>query len=151
MPARIRKIIFLAEDNAADVRLVEEALRRRNIPCIMAVYRDAQSAIVAVENYGTDSRPIPDLMLLDLNLPWGHGCDVLQAAAANPLLAAVPKAILSSFIGSPDEVERARSLGASSFILKPANFDQFMNDVGEDIKTLLERSRSAAAGRLPSS
>ena len=145
MPGQAHKIIFLAEDNAADVGLVEEALKRRGVSYTLTVYRDAQAAILAVEKCGTDSRPIPDLVLLDLNLPWGTGCDVLKAAASNPLLADVPKAILSSFIGSPGEMERARSLGASALIMKPANFDEFISEVGTQVAYLLQKDQGAAA------
>lgn len=145
MPRPTHKIIFLAEDNAADVGLVEEALKRHGIEYRLAVYRDAQAAILAVEKCGSGSRPVPDLVLLDLNLPWGTGCDVLSAAALNPVLADVPKAILSSFIGSTEEVDRARRLGASTFILKPANFEQFINEVGTQVALLLESGQRAAS------
>jgi CheY-like chemotaxis protein len=145
--------IFLAEDNAADVMLVKEALRRHSVECHLSAYPNAQAAILAAERCGTDGYPIPDLILLDLNLPWGHGCDVLEAAAKNPGLRSVPKAILSSFLGSPDEVERARKLGATSFIVKPATLERFLDDVGRQIANLLENadeppsdSRGAGAG-----
>lgn len=130
--------IFLAEDNAADVVLVREALERQSLTCSLTAYPDAQTAILAAERCGTSGHPVPDLMLLDLNLPWGHGCDVLEAAARNPALRAVRKAILSSFVGSPRDVERARGLGATSFIMKPSNLERFLDDVGKQIANLLE-------------
>ena len=78
--------IFLAEDNAADVLLVREALKRHSVSCELAVYPNAQAAILAAERCGLDGYPTPDLILVDLNLPWGHGCDVLEAAAKNPAI-----------------------------------------------------------------
>ena len=133
-PDRIVRI-FLAEDNATDVMLVEEALKRRNITCQLAVYPNARAAITAAELCGVNS-PIPDLILLDLNLPSGQGCDVLLAAASNPQLASVPKAILSSFMG-PAEVHRAQELGASGFIMKPVDREDFVVNVGAQIVDLL--------------
>lgn len=136
--------IFLAEDNAADVLLVREALKRHSVSCELAVYPNAQAAILAAERCGLDGYPTPDLILVDLNLPWGHGCDVLEAAAKNPALRSVRKAILSSFVGSPGDVERARGLGATRFIMKPANLEQFLDEVGRQIANLLESSDAAA-------
>jgi CheY-like chemotaxis protein len=117
--------------------LVKEALGRRSIECQLSVYPNAQLAILAAERCGLDGNPLPDLILLDLNLPWGHGLDVLQAAAKNPALRPVPKAIVSSFVGSSSDIEKARSLGATAFIAKPANLEQFLDYVGTEIGKLL--------------
>lgn len=136
--------IFLAEDNAADVLLVREALKRHCLGCELTAYPNAQAAILAAERFGQDGYPAPDLILVDLNLPWGHGCDVLEAAAKNPALHLVRKAVLSSFVGSPTDVERARTLGATAFIMKPANLEQFLDDVGRQIARLLESSDAAS-------
>jgi len=84
-PNLIRRI-FLAEDNVADVVLVREALEQQSLNCELTAYPNAQAAILAAERCGTDGYPVPDLMLVDLNLPCGHGCDVLEAAARNPAL-----------------------------------------------------------------
>src|SRR5215472_4553861 len=98
--------IFLVEDNLADVWLIEEALHRRAIDYVLEHYSNAEEAVNAVRRCGKDDRPIPDLLLLDYNLPRGDGRDVLTAAAENPNLAKVPKAVLSSFL-RPEEIERA--------------------------------------------
>jgi CheY-like chemotaxis protein len=136
--------IFLAEDNAADVILVREALERHSLSHELTVYPNAQAAILAAERCGMEGYPTPDLILVDFNLPWGHGCDVLEAAARNPALHSVRKAILSSFVGSPSDVERARMLGATGFIMKPANLEEFLDSVGRQIAHLLESSDAAA-------
>ena len=137
--------VFLAEDNVADVVLVREALERQSLNCELMVYPNAQAAILAAERCGVDGYPVPDLILVDLNLPWGHGCDVLEAAAKNPALNSVRKAILSSFVGSPTDVERARRLGATGFIMKPANLEEFLDYVGRQIAGLLESSDAASS------
>jgi len=124
--------------------LVREALERHSLNCELTAYPNAQAAILAAERCGMDGHPTPDLMLIDLNLPWGHGCDVLEAAAKNPALNSVRKAILSSFVGSPTDVERARSLGATGFIMKPSNLEEFLDNVGRQIAHLLESSDAAS-------
>jgi CheY-like chemotaxis protein len=139
--------IFFAEDNAADVMLVEEALKRRDVNYTLTAYPNAQAGILAAERCGLDGHPVPHLILIDLNLPWGHGCDVLEAAAKNPALKSVQKVILSSFVGSAGDVERARNLGATCFIMKPANLDRFLEEVGTQIARLLEpRDEAQSAG-----
>jgi CheY-like chemotaxis protein len=128
--------IFLAEDNAADVLLIEEALKRQNLTYEIVHYETAADAAQAVSVCGEGGTKIPDLLLLDYNLPGGQGLDILAAAAANPRLAGVPKAILSSFL-RPSELRQAQEMGIQCFIAKPANLMDFLKDVGEKVVELL--------------
>jgi chemotaxis family two-component system response regulator Rcp1 len=131
-PARI----FVAEDNNADVWLIEEALKRQSLAFQLDHHLTAAEAINAVKRCGIGESPIPDLLLLDYNLPGGQGIEILAAAAANPNLAGVPKAILSSFL-RPNELQDAIKMGASCFIAKPANLADFLRDVGTRVVDLL--------------
>lgn len=139
MSRRVR--IFLAEDNAADVWLIQEALTRQSLDCDIDNYTTAEDAISAVGRCGSGEVPVPDLILLDYNLPRGHGGEILAAAAANPNLAQVPKAILSSFV-QPHELEEMLRLGVSCFISKPAGLHDFLRDVGSRVNALLRRPLS---------
>jgi CheY-like chemotaxis protein len=135
--------IFLAEDNLADVLLIEEALKRQVLTFELDHYSTAEQAVDAAHTCGAEGGcPIPDLMLLDYNLPRGHGGDILAAAATNPRLAGVPKAILSSSL-RPAEMQDARRLGAIRFITKPANLADFFKEVGTAVAELLKGARSA--------
>lgn len=134
--SRVR--ILLAEDNAADVWLIQEALKRQSLDCEIDNYTTAEEAIDAIRRCGTEDGRLPDLILLDYNLPKGHGGEILAVAAANPSLTEVPKAILSSFL-QPQELATARDLGACCFIPKPANLHDFLRDVGTKITDLLKR------------
>jgi len=91
-----------------------------------------------VEKCGFGGSPIPNLILLDYNLPGGQGLEILAAAAANPNLTGVPKAILSSFL-RPNELTEAIKMGASCFIPKPANLRDFLRDVGAKVVDLLNQ------------
>ena len=144
----VPKRIFLAEDNPADVWLIEEALKRRSIDFQLDHYADAETAIEAVRNCGSGDSQLPDLMLLDYNLPRGHGADILAAAAENPKLASVPKAILTSSL-RPAELQQARELGAVCFITKPANLADFLREVGTTVAELLSGTRSQSASANP--
>jgi DNA-binding response OmpR family regulator len=129
--------IFLAEDNLGDVFLIEEALRRRSLMCEIDHYATAEEAIHAAELCGQTGAPVPDLMMLDYNLPRGNGSDILAVASRNPKLAAVPKVIVTSFL-QEDELAHALRLGASCLITKPVDFESFMQDVGAKIEELLQ-------------
>jgi chemotaxis family two-component system response regulator Rcp1 len=129
--------ILLAEDNNADVWLIEEALKRQSLAFQLDHHHTAAEAIDAVKKCGFNGSPIPQLLLLDYNLPGGQGLEILAAAAANPNLAATPKAILSSFL-RPDELQDALKMGASCFIAKPANLADFLREVGTTVVDLLK-------------
>src|SRR5690349_11802723 len=128
--------IFLAEDNLGDVFLIEEALRRQSLQCEIDHYATAEDAIHAAELCGTSGTPVPDLMMLDYNLPRGNGSDILSAAGRNAHLAGVPKVIVTSFLQA-DELAQALRLGANCLITKPVDFEAFMRDVGAKIAELL--------------
>jgi two-component system response regulator len=141
--------IFLAEDNLGDVLLIEEALRRQSLVCEIDHYATAEEAIRAAELCGEAGAPVPDLMMLDYNLPRGNGSDILSAASHNPRLARVPKVIVTSFLQA-EELAQAIALGASGLITKPVDFELFMSDVGSKIAELLQAgSESDATGSPP--
>ena len=136
--------IFLAEDNLGDVFLIEEALRRQALVCDIDHYATAEEAIHAAELCGKGGAPIPDLMMLDYNLPRGNGSDILAVASRNPKLKAVPKVIVTSFLQA-DELAHALELGASCLITKPVDFESFMRDVGAKVAELLHSGGKAQA------
>jgi two-component system, chemotaxis family, response regulator Rcp1 len=136
--------IFLAEDNLGDVLLIEEALRRQSLVCEIDHYATAEEAIDAAKLCGNAGAPVPDLMVLDYNLPRGSGTDILAAAGLNPALAAVPKVIVTSFLQA-QELAQALQLGASCWISKPVDFESFMRDVGAKIAELLRAGRIGEA------
>jgi chemotaxis family two-component system response regulator Rcp1 len=138
-------LILLAEDNQADVWLIEEALTRQSLAYRVAHYSTAAEAIDAVRKCGVGGSPVPQLLLLDYNLPGGQGLEILAAAAENRNLDGVPKAILSSFL-KPDELRAAIEMGASCFIAKPTNLADFLRDVGTRVVDLLENSSKTGRG-----
>jgi CheY-like chemotaxis protein len=127
--------VFLVEDNPADVWLIEECLRRRSIESAVEQHSTAEAAARALALFG-DAAAVPDLMLIDFNLPCGHGIGVLEAAAQNPALEMVPKAILTSFM-TPEESARAGALGVRVVVHKPSDLEGFMQVVGGAIQNLL--------------
>lgn len=131
--------ILLVEDNPGDVRLIQESLRLHNVEYQLTHVETADAAIRAVNDYGTDGKAVPDLILLDYNLPRGDAADILAAAAKNPALAGIPKAVISSSV-APIDRERAFELGADCFINKPPDLDEFLGEIGSKVSALLLRS-----------
>ncbi len=130
--------ILLVEDNPGDVRLIEESLRMYALDYKLHHYETAEEAILALDGCGSDGVQIPDLILLDYNVPRGDARDILAAALKNPALAATPRAVVTSSV-APKDREQALELGASCFIHKPQDLDSFLSEVGSKIIELLRR------------
>jgi CheY-like chemotaxis protein len=110
--------VLLVEDNPADVYLTELLLDRSEADYELLVARDGDEALQELGLNGTDRvRPLPDLILLDLNLPKIDGWEVLRRIKADPVAQIVPVVILSS-TSSSSEVNRCYELRANAFVRK---------------------------------
>src|SRR5947209_1763538 len=117
--------ILLIEDNPGDVVLVEESLRTVNLKYKLRHYSTADAALRAVQGYRPGAPEVPDVMLLDYNLPAGNAGDVLLAAVSNPALTKTRKAVLSSSV-SPADRDRILGSGCERLLFKPADLDEFL-------------------------
>ena len=113
--------ILLAEDNPADVYLIEEALREHKVPFRITVAEDGEAAMAMVASGEVQ----PDLILLDLNMPKRSGGEVLTHIRAQPHCRTTPVIVLTSS-DSPADREEALRLGATSYIRKPTGLDEFL-------------------------
>jgi two-component system, chemotaxis family, response regulator Rcp1 len=125
--------ILLAEDNPADVYLIEEALREHQVPFQITVAEDGEAAIAMIAAGDVH----PDLILLDLNMPKRSGGEVLTHLREQPHCRTTPVIVLTSS-DSPADREEALRLGATSYIRKPTGLDEFLQ-IGAAIKRLLGR------------
>ena len=132
-------IIVLVEDNPADVFLVRKALQEKGIKFELTCFDDGQKALSSLAEQG---RKVPDLILLDLNLPQTDGVDVLRQIRSMPKLADVPVAILTSS-ESPADMHRTALLGAARYIRKPSMLQDFLREVGSGVEEIL-RLRSGS-------
>jgi two-component system response regulator len=135
MAARQHRIL-LVEDNPGDVRLIQESLRVHRVEYHLVHVEKADDAIRTVNEYGSGGVEVPDLILLDYNLPRGDAVDVLSAVSRNPALAKVPKVVVTSSL-APKDREQALRLGAHCFINKPPDLEGFLREVGGTIASLL--------------
>jgi two-component system, chemotaxis family, response regulator Rcp1 len=118
--------ILVAEDNPADVRLIQEGFRDFEEPYQIHSVRDGAAAIRFLSRQGEYAdAPRPNLVLLDLNMPGMNGHEVLQWMRSDPSLETIPVIVLSSSVSHVD-VELAYRLRANSYLRKSQDLDQFM-------------------------
>ena len=129
MPIRIT----LIEDNPADVYLLEEALRTHGVVFEMDWIADGEQGLARLSNLGDGA--LPNLILLDLNLPKVDGKELLAAIRRIPALRDTPVAILTSS-DSPSDRRDTEALGADCYIKKPPTLDEFLA-IGRVIKDLV--------------
>jgi len=117
--------IALIEDNADDEALTLRALKKHGIANDIVVLRDGVEALAFLLS---PDKALPDLVLLDLNLPRIYGLEMLQRLRAEPRTELLPIVILTSSNEERDLLEGYR-LGANSYVRKPVDFIQFSEAV----------------------
>lgn len=140
--------ILLVEDNPADVYLFRMALTKAMLEFQLNVIEDGALAIEYIQQHEKDfERRIPDLAVLDLNLPKIEGLKILEALRKSQRLSMVPVVITTS---SSTEVERSKSqrLGVEKFLTKPADLEGFL-EMGTILKDILVETRKAALSPRP--
>jgi len=133
--------ILLLEDNPADVYLFREALKSAGLNFVLTVIENGADGLAFARRQGEYSQSsVPDLAVLDLNLPKRGGAAVLEAMRQNKDLERVPAFIMSS-TAAPREQARAEELGIQRFITKPPNLEDFLQ-IGQVVKEVLLKGRT---------
>jgi chemotaxis family two-component system response regulator Rcp1 len=121
--------ILLVEDNPADIKITQRALRESALPVDLLVVRDGQEAVDYLLRQGTHAHDegwrSPDLILLDLNLPRLTGRQVLERIRTTPNLRTVPVIVLTTSNRREDILEMYAA-GANTYIEKPQDFARFV-------------------------
>lgn len=126
----LNKPILLVEDNPMDVDLTLRAFKRRRVTNSVEVARDGEEALAWIPRWEA-GEPTPAVILLDLKLPRVDGLEVLRQLKSHPTLRVIPVVVLTTSAEHGD-VSTAYQLGANSYIVKPVEFEKFM-DVSEKI------------------
>ena len=120
--------ILLVEDNPADVKITQRALRESAFPVELLVVRDGEEAVEYLLRQGPHAGdPVwrsPDLILLDLNLPKLNGLQVLQRIRSTPQLHNVPVVVLTTSKRQED-IQQTYAAGANTYIQKPAEYPRY--------------------------
>lgn len=131
-------LLFLAEDNSGDVFLIREALREHAVECDLAVASDGAEAREYFTKIERQEAPVPDLVLLDLNLPKISGLELLRRIKNIPRCQATPVVVISSSDSPHDRLE-SQKLGAHSYIRKASVLEEYMA-LGGFIKSIMRPS-----------
>jgi hypothetical protein len=112
-----------------DVDLTQRAFRERKLANPIEVARDGEEALAYLNGW-EPSAPLPVVILLDLRLPRIDGIEVLRQIKAHPQFRTIPVVVLTSSAEDRD-IQAAYELGANSYIVKPVDFDKFLEVAGQ--------------------
>jgi two-component system response regulator len=125
--------ILLVEDNPTDAELTMRALKKKNLANNLVWVKDGVEAldfIFCKGQYVNRVNSAPKLILLDLKLPKIDGIEVLRTLKADAKTRTVPVVMLTSSNEERDIVE-SYQLGVNSYIVKPVDFDKFLEMVSQ--------------------
>ncbi len=124
-----QKIIFLVEDNKADVRLIQEALKNSSVSHQVVTVRNGVDAMAYLRREGEYAEALrPDLILLDLNLPRKDGREVLAEIKADPQLKRIPVVVLTTSRNEED-IAQSYELHVNCYITKSRNLSELFKIV----------------------
>ncbi|GEO07130.1 response regulator [Adhaeribacter aerolatus] len=119
------RIILIADDDAEDCMLIEEAVEENQIQNSLYFVPNGEELIDYLYNKGKFSNkekyPLPGLVLLDLNMPKKDGREVLKEMKADPVLRLIPVVVLTTSKAEED-ILKTLDLGANAYIVKPVTF-----------------------------
>lgn len=122
--------ILLVEDNPVDLDLTIRALKSQKLDNPILTARDGEEALAYIEKW-EKGEPRPVVILLDLKMPKVNGLEVLKVMKNHPQFKTIPIVVLTTSSETSD-VHTAYQLGANSYIVKPVDFEKFL-DVAKQI------------------
>jgi len=140
----------LVEDNAGDAYLFRKALEEASLNFTLTVIDDGYQALAFVRGEGEYAgNVVPDLVVLDLNLPKHGGVEVLKAIQQDRRFDRVPVVITSSS-PSPPRLTEGELLRVTRYIAKPPDLDEFLA-IGPVLKKVILEAKLRAPGDHPGS
>jgi two-component system, response regulator len=126
--------IVIVEDNANDAELMVRALKNNRLANSLIILEDGEQALDYIFCRGQyaekDLCTFPKVIFLDLKLPKVDGLEVLRQVKSNKETSKIPVVIVTSSKEDPD-IEAAYKLGANSYVVKPVNFDVFVETINQ--------------------
>lgn len=130
-PKEKRTIVIIAEDDPDDRLLIQDALKEATNQSLevhfvldgaemldylyrRGAYRDGQKS------------PVPELVLLDINMPKKSGLEVLEEIKKDPALRTIPVVLLTTS-RAPEHIARSYELGGAGFVTKPSSFTELVD------------------------
>ncbi|GAB3275741.1 response regulator [Larkinella harenae] len=122
--------ILVAEDDEEDRLLLDEAFMQNGLFDCGRFVEDGDQVMEYLQNcIGPDAiNPLPSLVIMDINMPLRNGLETLHAIRSDNQLKNIPVLILTS---SRQEVEKAYRMGANSYLVKPIQFNELIQMIGD--------------------
>lgn len=119
--------IMLVEDNKSDQVMVERALEDGRIACELSILNDGRQALEKLQEL-VELNQLPDLILMDINMPLMDGKQTLQAIRATPSLKHLPVVMLTTSNRDKDVLE-SYQLGVNAYLTKPVLDSSFIKTI----------------------
>ncbi|MFN2587300.1 MAG: ATP-binding protein [Actinomycetota bacterium] len=116
--------VLVVEDNPGDVLLMRQGLATWTEPTEVRVVSDGEEALSFLQRAGDGDDPLPDLVILDVNLPRVHGTEVLARMRSDPRLERIPVVVMSSSTYEADSVA-AYDAQTTCFVAKPMDVPDY--------------------------
>ncbi|MGE4313344.1 MAG: response regulator [Pseudobdellovibrionaceae bacterium] len=127
------RTILAIEDSPEDFEVLARALRKAEMQARIIHKTDGESGLAAlaqgVQATESDERILPDMILLDLNLPATDGFGVLERLKIDARFSSIPVIVLSTS-SNPTDIRKAYKLGANSYISKPQDLKGYIEMAG---------------------
>jgi CheY-like chemotaxis protein len=145
-------VILMAEDREDDILLIRRAFKMAYLNNPLQVVRNGEECIDYLSGVGKfanrDEFPLPDLLLLDLKMPRVDGFEVLSWLKQQSTLSSLRVIVVTSSESIRD-VNRAYQLGANSFLVKPSDFENYI-EMGKFLSSFwLRMSKAPEISRPP--
>jgi CheY-like chemotaxis protein len=131
----------MAEDDIEDQMLVKEAVNASDLDCNLIVVNDGEELVEYLnQSSRPNGEPLPDIILMDLNMPRKNGHEALAEIKSEPKLRRIPIIVLTTSNAESD-IESTYDMGISSYICKPVSFDKLIalvNTLGDYWFNLVE-------------
>jgi CheY-like chemotaxis protein len=118
-------VILMADDDEDDRMMTEKAMRKNRLSNELKFTVDGEDLmdyLLHRNSYNADSAPVPDLILLDLNMPRKDGIEALKEIKSNKKLKSIPVIVLTTS-SAEEDIIKSYHLGVNSFITKPVTFE----------------------------
>lgn len=116
--------ILLIEDDTIEVMKLQRVLASLALKHVLTIARDGEEALRML----VDIKALPDLILLDLNMPKINGIEFLKTIKENPLLKHIPSVVLTTS-KNPTDLRACYAIGVAGYVIKPLKYDEYVSKI----------------------